>query len=123
MEIIGADMLEETADDRAHADVLAQAAHARHEAAYPADDEVDLDAGQRRFVEGVDHGLIHERVHLCHDARRTAGGGVGGFTANELDDPAMQGEGCDEEVGEVWRAAEAGEGVEQRGRVGGKGFA
>ena len=67
-EAVDARVLEEPADDRAHADRLRQPGHARAQAADPADDEVDLTAGVRRVVERVDHLGVDEAVHLHHDA-------------------------------------------------------
>ena len=53
-EVVDARVLEEAADDRAHANRLADARHARAEAAHAAHDHVDRDAGLRRAVERPD---------------------------------------------------------------------
>ena len=46
------------------------------QAADAADDQVDLHAGGRGFVEGLDDPRVHQRVHLGDDPRRAAGLGV-----------------------------------------------
>ena len=65
-------VLEEAAEDRAHADVLREARHARPQRAGAAHDQVDLHAGLRRRVQRADHVLLDQRVHLRDDARRLA---------------------------------------------------
>src|SRR5215471_6182910 len=54
LEIIDTMMLEEAADDRAHADVLGQPWDPGAQRANPTNDQVDLDAGLRRLVELTD---------------------------------------------------------------------
>ena len=61
-------VLEELADDRSDADPLRQALHAGDERATAPDDEVDLDAGGRGAVEGVDALAIDQGVELEDDA-------------------------------------------------------
>ena len=66
-------VLEEAADDGTDADVLRQLGDARTQPAQAADGQVDLHAGARGAVEGVDHGRIGQAVELEHDASRGAG--------------------------------------------------
>ena len=110
-------MLEETADDVAQADVLAEALHAGEEAARGADDEVGFHAGLGGGVQVVDRRLVHELVHLRDNPRRLARGGVGGLVGDQVLDPDVQIERGDEQVLELGRAAEAGQGVEELGHL------
>src|SRR5690606_8790805 len=71
-EVEDASVLEVPIDDRADLDVLADADHARPEAAHAANDELDRDPGLGRAVESLDDVFVDERVHLRDDARRTA---------------------------------------------------
>ena len=60
-------MLQEAADDADHPDGLAQAGHARAQAADAAHDEVDLHPGGRGGVERLDDLPVLEGVHLGDD--------------------------------------------------------
>ena len=68
-EAVDAAVLEEAPDDRLHADALAEAGHARPQAAYAAHDQLAFDARARCGVERIDDGGIDEGVHL-HPHRR-----------------------------------------------------
>src|SRR5690606_4936975 len=63
-EVVDPRVLEEPADDRADRDPVADTRHARAQAAYPTDLEVDLDAGLRGPAKRRDALPVHERVHL-----------------------------------------------------------
>ena len=71
-EVAHARMLEEAADDRAHADVLRHARHSRPQRADAAHDEVDLHAGARRVVQRLDDLRFDQRVHACATMRAVA---------------------------------------------------
>src|SRR5690606_36610413 len=116
----GAGVFEVAADDAAHADVFAEALDAGHEAADAAHDEVDAHAGLGGGVEVVNGGLAHQGVHLGEDARGASGEGVLLFAPDEFLEAFVQVVGGDEQVGKLGGAAEAGEGVEERGDVGGE---
>ena len=113
-------MLEETADEGAHADVLAQSLNTGYEAADPADDEVDLHAGGGGRVEALDGGAVHQAVHLGDDARGLAEAGGGGLGGDEDLDLFVEVVGRDEQVLEPGLAHEPGEGVEEVGHFGGE---
>ena len=84
-EVEHARVLEEAADDRAHADVLRNARDARPQRAQAADDEVDLHAGARGAIQRLDDLRIHQRIHLGDDAAGRARRGVLGFAVDLLD--------------------------------------
>ena len=65
-------VLEEAAEDAAHADRLGEPRDARPELADGAGDDVDLGAGLRGRVELLDDRLVGERVRLQADARGLA---------------------------------------------------
>ena len=81
LEDVEAAVLEVAADDRAHADVLAQAGNARAEHADRARDDLDRGALLRGGVQLLDHRLVGERVHLDPDAGARPGrrGRTGGL--------------------------------------------
>ena len=63
VEMEDAAVLEEAADDRAHADVLGKPRHARTERAHAANDQVDRHARRGGLVERVDDPRVgHDRV-------------------------------------------------------------
>ncbi len=114
-------MLEEAADDGAHADVLAHAGHAGTQSADAADDEVDGDAGLRCDVERVDDLVVEQRVHLGDDARGAAGAGVFSLAVDEGEEAVGEGERRDEQRAEVLRFGVGGEVVEDVVHGGGDG--
>src|SRR5690606_15274549 len=89
-EVVAARMLEEAADDRADPDVLGDARKAGPQAADAADDEVDLDAGDRGFVERADHLRLDERIQLRDDPSPLPGGGAAGLAPNQAEQPLVQ---------------------------------
>ena len=94
-------MLEEAAEDRAHADPLAQPLDARAEHADRPDDQVDLRARLRGAVELLDDRRVGEVVHLDPDPGVLAGRGRGRATrADALDQLPAQVERRDEDLAE-----------------------
>jgi len=65
-------VLQKAPDDAAHANIVAHAAHAGPQSTNAAHDQIDLDSRLGRTVEGLDHGLIDQRIHLGNDAGRPA---------------------------------------------------
>jgi hypothetical protein len=88
-----------------------------HQAADAADDQVDLHAGLRRRVEGVDRRLVDQGVHLGEDPGRLAVPRVGGLAVDQLADAAMEVERGDQQVAEPLRPPEPGQRVEELGDV------
>src|SRR5271157_6093150 len=72
-------VLEETTDDAAHADAMTDAAHTGTQGTDAANQEIDLDAGLGSTIEGLNHFLIDQGVHLGNDASGAAFAGVLGF--------------------------------------------
>ena len=110
-------MLEEAAEHRAHADVLAQALDARHEGADRPHDQVDLGACLRGPVELLDDVGVGEVVDLDPDASGLTRLRCCGNGADVLDQPTPQVERCGEDLPELLRPAEARDEVEQVGDV------
>src|SRR5271165_440514 len=67
VEVDDARVLEESAEDRAHADVFRITVHARPQRADSADHHLDSDPGLRRAVERVDHLLVDKSIGLQPD--------------------------------------------------------
>src|SRR6185437_7682526 len=88
-------MLQESADDRAHANAITETRDARAQSAHATDDKVDLDAGLRCSVERVDRLEVNKRVDLGDDARSTPGLCVLGFTCYEPEEIRREGDRCD----------------------------
>ena len=84
VEVEQAAVFQEAADDAVDFDVFADARQARADDADAADDEADLDAGCRRFIELGDDVLIEERIHLGHDDSFLAGLGLSDFLIDFL---------------------------------------
>ena len=100
LEAVEAAVLEEAAEDRAHADPLAEPLDARPEHADRADDQVDLGARLRGLVELLDDLRVGEVVDLDPDPRVLAGGRGGADRADALDELAAQVERRDEDLAE-----------------------
>ena len=88
-----------------------------HEAARPADDAVDLDAGPRGVVQRLDDLGVDERVDLEHDPAGCAGACQRRLALDELEDPGTERDRRDEQAPERPLAGQAGEHVEQVGDV------
>ena len=107
LEIPDAMVLEEAAEDRAHADVLGRAGHARPQRARAAHDEVDLHPGLRRRLQRADHALLDQRVHLRLDARGPAFLRMLRLAADHLDDAPVHRERREQQALELRRLGEA----------------
>ena len=101
-------VLEEAADDRAHADRLGQPGHAGPQAADAAHDRGrSAHARLRRRVQRVDHARVHEAVHL---QRRCAPSGARGLAARiSVETPSRSAAGATSSLPVVALAAVAGE--------------
>ncbi len=110
-------VLEELADDRADPDPLGHAGQPGLDRAGAADDQVDVHAGTRRPVEGLDDRHVDDRVELEHDPRRLARGGVPDLALDEVEEPAAQAVRRDEQPPERALARQSGQDVEQVGDV------
>jgi hypothetical protein len=83
-------VLQEAADDRANADVVADAGNARPQAADAAHDEVNGTPSLRRAIERANHLVVGDRVHLDDDARRPCVARVLGLALDHLGEPVAQ---------------------------------
>ncbi len=110
-------VLEVAAEHTAHADGRTEIIHPRNQGAHSAHDDVDRHTRLAGAVEGVDDGLVDERVDLDADARRMSGAGVLGLGADELEQPAAQVAGRDEHALELLLDGIARELVEEPGEV------
>ena len=79
-------VLEEAPDHAADANAAAEAANPRPQRAGAAHDELDLHAGLRGFVEGVDDFFVEQRIHFGDDECRAAGLRVSRFAVNQIDE-------------------------------------
>lgn len=76
-------VLQKTADDGAHANLLAQARNAGAQAANAADNQQHWNAGAGGVVEHVDNLGVHQGVHFCRDAAGKPGARVFRFRPNQ----------------------------------------
>ena len=107
LEVPDAMVLEEAAEDRAHADVLGKAGHARPQRAGAAHDEVDLHTRLRRRLQRANHALLDQRVHLRLDVRAPAFLRVLRLAADHLDDAPVHRERCEQQALQLRRLGEA----------------
>ena len=82
---VDAGVLQEAAENRTHADVLGQTGNAGLQSADAALHDVDLHAGLRGTVQGVDGLLVHDGVDLDLDPGLLAGAGGVLLAADALD--------------------------------------
>src|ERR1700684_1982361 len=71
-EVVNPAVLEEAAHDAAHADAIAQTAYTRPQGANATHDEIDLHSGLRSAIQGLNHVLVEQCIHLGDDASGTA---------------------------------------------------
>ena len=83
-------VLQEAPEDRAHADILAEALDAGAQAADAAYDDVDRHPGARGAVQGVDDGLVDDGVDLDTDPGGQAGPVVDDLLLDALDEPVSR---------------------------------
>ncbi len=83
-EVVDAGVFEETADQGADGDVVANAGDAGPEGAGAADEEVDFDARLRCLVKEPDDALVGKGVHLEDDVAASAFELVDDFALDEL---------------------------------------
>ena len=110
-------MLEEAADDRADANVVADAWHCRTQAADPAHHQVHRDARLRRAIEQPDHLIVGDGVDLHHQPRRTASLGVLDLPLDQLLEALPELHGRDDHRPELLLIGVAGQVVEDVGDV------
>src|SRR5262249_34974947 len=90
LERVDSGMFEESADNRAHLDVLAHAIDVRPEAADPSDNRVDPDTLERGAVKRSDHPWIGNRVVLQDDPGGTASAGMADLPLDQLREAVAQ---------------------------------
>ena len=112
-----AGVLQEPAQDRAHADVLAQPRNPRAQRADPAHDHIDLHPGLGGAVERVDDGLVDHRVDLDDHAGGQPGLAVGDLRLDPVDQPRAQRARGHQQALERGARGVARELVEQPGEV------
>ena len=110
-------VLEEAADDAAHADVFADVLESGTQHADAAHDEVDFDACRRGFVEFGDNEAIEQGIHLRCDVGAFASLGVRDFPLDALGDALSERQRGDGEAVPDGRIGEAREKVEERRSV------
>ena len=110
-------MLEEAADDRDHADVLGDALDSGPQRADAPDVEVDLDAGLRGPIEGLDAGRVEQRVHLHPDPGRVLRRVRLDRALDLAEDPLLEIERGDPDLAVSARPRVAGQVVEHLGDV------
>ena len=76
-------MLEQTPNNAAHADAIADSANSGAQSAHSPHDKIDFDSGLRCPIKRLDDGFVEERIHLGDDARRTLGPGVLSLALNQ----------------------------------------
>ena len=76
-------MLEESPDNAAHADAIAQTPHTRTQGANAAHDEINLNPSLRGAIQSLHHILVEQGIHLGNDAPGAALAGVLGFAIDE----------------------------------------
>src|ERR1700733_2840701 len=85
-------VLKETANYRAHTNVLAYPRNPRANGTDSAHDQVDLHPGLRSFIKGFNHCLLKQRIHLGDNVRGTASQRVLGFAMDHADGALRQGQ-------------------------------
>ncbi len=103
-EIKDAAVFQEPADNTAHPDMVADAAHARPQPAYATHDQVDLHARLRGAIEFADDVAVEQGIHLGDDPRRTPVSGVIGFARDQVDTALRQIDGRNQQRIVTWAA-------------------
>ena len=110
-------MLQEPVDHRHHADVLGEARHFGPETAGTPDNEVHLHAGLAGLVELLDHGRIHQSVHLEAEIGGSPLPGVADLPLDALPQPGAQAQGAHNQAVVASRPGVAREEVKKGGQV------
>ena len=100
-ERVDAAVLQETAENRTDADVVAQPGNLGLERADATFDDIDLHAGLACAVQSVDGLLVHHRIDLDLDPRLLAGACGLLLAANALDQAGADGARCDQQTMEA----------------------
>lgn len=106
-------VFEEPVDDAADGDIFAEALDLGAQAADPADDEIDFDAGLGGAVEGIDEDGVDEGIHLGDDASGQTLFGVGAFAIDEGEHFAVEFEGGDQEAFGALELADSGQKIKE----------
>ncbi len=107
-------VLQETADDRAHPDVVRDAGHPGAQGAGAAHDQVDLHAGLRSGIQRADHLRFVEGVHLGDDPPGAPAGRQPRFALDPLQQARVQGEGRLQQALELHPRGQPGQLLEQQ---------
>src|ERR1700739_2039083 len=83
LEIIDTAVLQESSDNTAHPDAIAQTANPRAQRADAANDQIDLPACLRSLVQGLDNVLVEQSIHLGDDPPRSTLPRVLGFAIDK----------------------------------------
>ncbi len=110
-------MLQKTADDGRHADVLAHAGDAGPQHAEAAHDQVDLDARLRGRQERLADAAVLQLVQLGDDSGGPPGPEVGDLPVDQREEPVAHGNRGDQQLGVIALERPAGQVVEQVGHV------
>src|SRR6266581_5732212 len=83
LEMIDPAVLQETSDDAAHANLIAEAANPRSQRANAAHKKINFHARLRRTVQSLHNAFVEQRIHLGDDSRRTPRASMLSFTFNQ----------------------------------------
>ena len=89
-------MLKELTDDGANPDPIRDARQARLDRTGAADDQLDVDARDRRLVQRFDDRDVDDGIEFQDDARRSAGCRVTDLALDEVEEPRPQAVRSDE---------------------------
>src|ERR1700712_5234042 len=110
-------MLEVSTENGAYANGLAEAGHARLDAADTAHPDIDRHAGLAGPVKSIDDRLVDDGVQLDRDAGGQAGLGVRRLLCDALEQTLAQVQGSDQKAFELLLDGVARELVEESGEV------
>src|SRR5579864_1087216 len=88
-------VFQEAAHHAANGNVVADSGQARTQGTHPANNQVNLYSGLRRVVQGLNHILIQQRIHLGDNSCRASGTRMVGFTLNVLQRSRIKSDGRD----------------------------
>src|ERR1700680_2062234 len=99
-EIEDAGVLEKPPNDAYNSDSIADSGNSRPKAADAADDQIDLNAGLRSFVEMCNNVRVNERIDFRDDSTRHPRSGQRRFPVHHLREALTHVARCDEQVPE-----------------------